>query len=391
MDNFVQKLSDVLRHPFLPVGTDGTNFLEIIWFFLVWGAFVVLAKILQRILCRFFTHINLGEDAQQRLLLPIMLLVMFVGLILGLRVIGVDVTLIGSILTKGISIDEETHLTLAKVLSFVAVVVSSVILSKYLRLILRDQVLPPFHLPQNSRFLLLQMIHFVILGFGILMGLKVTGWKFSSLMVVLGGLSIGIGFGLQHIANNLVSGIILIFQRPIRVGDRVTVGDTFGTVRAINLLATVVTTLENVEIIVPNSQFLSKEITNWTYDSDTAIRIVLSIGVVHGSDTALTKQVLLEVAAAHAQVLDGPAGGMPQAGPPLVRFSRIGESSLDFELLVWIADVAQRFDIASDLHFMIDEIFREQSIVVAFPQRDVHLYYESQMGMPKESRSEIED
>ena len=137
--------------------------------------------------------------------------------------------------------------------------------------------------------------------------------------------------------------------------------------------STFIITYDNIDIIVPNSQFISNTITNWTL-RDKQVRIQVPVGVAYGSDTALVKQALLEVARAHPQIIKEPDAQMPMARAPIVRFINFGESSLDFELLAWIPDLSQRFDVISDLHFMIDQKFREYNINIPFPQRDVYLY-----------------
>jgi small-conductance mechanosensitive channel len=140
--------------------------------------------------------------------------------------------------------------------------------------------------------------------------------------------------------------------------------------------STVVTTLDNISIIVPNSQFVSEAIINWTHN-DEIVRIQIPVGVAYGSDTTLVKQALLEVAHDHPQIMKSDHPDTPAVRKPLVRFINFGDSSLDFQLLAWIASVQQQFDIISDLHFMIDRKFREYGIAIPFPQRDVHLYSES--------------
>ena len=178
---------------------------------------------------------------------------------------------------------------------------------------------------------------------------------------------------MQNIASNLASGVILIFERPIKIGDRVGVGDTFGIVAAINLRSTVVTTPEDIDIIVPNSKFISEAVTNMTHRNKRT-RIRLPVGVSYKSDEDLVKKVLLEVAHSHPKILKDTDPDAPGIQAPFVRFIRFGDSSLDFELLAWIPDVMNRFEIISDLHFMIRKKFRENEIAVAFPQRDVHFF-----------------
>ena len=373
MDNLIQWLQGLLFTPFVSLGENDINLFKVIAFLFIFGAFLIIARFLRHSLRKFFTQLKLEENARERLLWLIFLAVVFFGVVVGLATIGIDLTLLGAVLTVSIPLGD-VQLNLAKFLSFFAVVIGAIILSKHIRQVLHNQVLPPFRLPINAQFLLLRLVHISILILGILIGLNITGLKLTSIAVVLGGLSIGIGFGLQNIASNLVSGVILIFESPIRVGDRVTVSDMYGSVRAINMRSTVVATDDNIEVIVPNSQFISESIINWTH-SNKEIRIKIPVAVAYGSDTALVKQALLEVAKDHPQIIQTPQPHVPSVTAPLVRFVNFGASSLDFELLVWISDIPKQFDIASDLHFMIDDKFRKYDISIPFPQQDVYLHH----------------
>ena len=181
------------------------------------------------------------------------------------------------------------------------------------------------------------------------------------------------GFGLQNIASNLISGLILIFERPVRVGDTITVGDTFGMVNAINLRSTHITTNDNIDIIVPNAQLVSEPITNWTH-RDMQIRIKVEVGVTYGSDTTQVKNALTEVAKAHPRTINQPEPRLsPLVNAPEVHFIHFGDSSLDCVLYVWIYEAREQYGILSALHFMIDQKFRARNIEIPFPQRDVRL------------------
>ena len=261
------------------------------------------------------------------------------------------------------------------------IVFGAFILSKYVQWVLRRQVLQALQIARHTQFILLRFIHFTFLIIGVLIGLSAVGVSFTSLAIIFGGLSIGIGFGLQNIASNLISGFILIFERPIKIGDMVEVTDVnvFGRVTSINLRSTVINSVDAKEIIVPNSQLVTESVHNLTHDNNL-FRIRVAVGVSYGSDVQLVKRTLIEVAHEHPQVIKEPGANMENVTPPFVRFVSFGNSSLDFELLAWIPDSFQRFDIASDLHFLIWEKFKEHNITIPFPQRDVHFY-------PKESNS----
>jgi small-conductance mechanosensitive channel len=169
---------------------------------------------------------------------------------------------------------------------------------------------------------------------------------------------------LQDITKNLISGVVLLFEKPIQTGDFVELGDLCGTVQGIRLRSTVIRTIDHIAIIVPNSEFLDRQVVNWSHH-DSVSRLRLSVGVAYGSDTQRVRRSLLEAARQCAQVLSVPA--------PEVQFTGFGDSSLDFLLLVWIRDPGDQFTVTSDLNFAIDARFRLAGIQIPFPQRDVHL------------------
>ncbi|MFA9394196.1 MAG: mechanosensitive ion channel domain-containing protein [Halodesulfovibrio sp.] len=199
--------------------------------------------------------------------------------------------------------------------------------------------------------------------FGIL-AMSVLGVNLTSLTVIAGGLSVGIGFGMQTIFNNFVSGLILLFGRSIQQEDIIQVGELWSTVKKINIRTTVVETFENATIIIPNSDLISNQVTNWTKDNPT-LRRDLAIGVAYGSDTELVKNTLLEIANAHPHVLETPSAW--------VLFNDFGASSLDFVLRVWIDDIDFSLRTISELRFEIDKEFRKHNIEIAFPQMDLHI------------------
>ena len=194
--------------------------------------------------------------------------------------------------------------------------------------------------------------------------LRSLGMELSNLAVVAGGLSVGIGFGMQTIVNNFVSGLLLIFSRSMQVGDVVEVGGTVGRVRKISVRATIVETYDNASIYVPNSEFVSGRLTNWTRSSRTTRRDVV-VGVAYGSDTALVMKLLLNAANATENILKYPS--------PVVLFSDFGASTLDFTLRFWVQDYDLAVSTASNVRLAIERLLREHNIEVAFPQMDVHI------------------
>ena len=191
-----------------------------------------------------------------------------------------------------------------------------------------------------------------------------VGLNVSSLAAIGAVLMVGIGFGLQNIAQNFISGLILLLERPIRRGDIVSVAGVKGRVKEIRARSTLIETRDDVSIIVPNSQFISEQVINDSF-SGNVIREKVDVAVAYGSDTRKVEQVLLEAAEAHSKVQKSP--------PPRVVFESFGDSSLNFSLRIWISDIWGRDFIMSDIRFDIDHRFRENQIQIPFPQRDLHL------------------
>lgn len=210
------------------------------------------------------------------------------------------------------------------------------------------------------------IVRYVAVTVGLIVILETAGIDLSTLTVLAGALGIGIGFGLQNITNNLVSGIILLFERPIKIGDRIEVGEVHGDVVRISPRATTVVTNDNIAVIVPNSDFITGRVTNWSY-TDRDVRFHIPVGVAYRTDPEEVRRVLLEVAHAHAGVLVHPK--------PDVLFEEFGESSLNFVLRVWTREyITTPGVLRSELNFMINKAFKEHGIEIPFPQRDVHLH-----------------
>jgi small-conductance mechanosensitive channel len=253
--------------------------------------------------------------------------------------------------------------TLASVVSFVVFVALAFVLSAFLRRML-GQVFSRRGLDQGVQYALNRLLHYAVLAVGLFLALDNLGVSVTALAGLGAILAVGIGFGLQNIAQNFVSGLILLLERPVKKGDFVEVGGTRGTVREIYARATVVTTLDGVDIIVPNGQFVTEQVVNQTFD-DRKIRARIEVGVAYGSDTELVRSTLERVAHEHPAVLREP--------PVRVQFTNFGDSSLDFSLNVWLADPLLRPQVSSDLRFAIDRAFRAADIEIPFPQRDLHL------------------
>jgi len=209
-----------------------------------------------------------------------------------------------------------------------------------------------------------KLIHYGVVLVGFLIALSLLGLSLQHFVVVLGAFGVGIGFGLQDIVNNFLSGLILLFERPIKVGDGVVIDAEYGTVIHIGLRSTIVKNLDEAELIVPNAQMISQKVTNWTF-SNRRVRVVVPVGVAYGSDLEKVLAILTEVSEQHALVLK-----KPKPSPLFVQF---GDSSLDFELRVWISNVDTRLEVKNELLLAIDRRFREEGVEIPFPQQDLHL------------------
>lgn len=209
------------------------------------------------------------------------------------------------------------------------------------------------------------IVQYIVIAVGVMILLQTAGIDLSTVTVLAGALGVGVGFGLQTITNNFVSGLIILFERPIKVGDRVEVGKITGDVVKISPRATTIVSNDNIAIIVPNSEFVSSSVINWSY-TDRDVRFNIPVGVSYSSDPETVKRLLLEVAGEHPGVLKGPE--------PDVLFQEFGDSSLNFVLRVWTREYTSRPGILrSELNYAISRKFKEHGIEIPFPQRDLHI------------------
>lgn len=218
------------------------------------------------------------------------------------------------------------------------------------------------HIDPGLRYTICRLARYLVITIGSLVALKQAfAIDLTSIAIIFTALSVGIGFGLQYIAADIASGFILLFERPIRIGDRVTIGDDEGDVQSINLRTTVVTTNDRIAIIVPNSKLVSQRVVNWSY-GDPRARIAIPIGVADDSDIELVTATLIEVAQGVQNVLTEPK--------PRVQFLQFGDYSLDFRLLVWTNQPRRHVQIRSDINYRIAQLFRERGIRIPHPTQE---------------------
>ncbi len=274
---------------------------------------------------------------------------------------------------------QDSHISLHTIAVLLIFIFAAYLISRYLQKIYDLRVAS--HFSRGTDFTVKRLIHYSVLIIAFLIGVEAAGIDLSSLAIIAGFLSVGIGFGLKNITSNFISGLILLFERPIEVGDTVTVGDQLGTVTGINLRATEVNTWENIDIIIPNSAFVEENVVNWSHGEDH-VRISCEVGVAYGCDTAKVKELLETVAGEHPKILKTPR--------PNVLFRAFGDSSLDFELRFWIKNPRWRARIQSEINFAIDREFRKHQIEIPFPQRDLHLR-STTTTLPISSESTVEE
>lgn len=265
------------------------------------------------------------------------------------------------------------HFSPLTVISVLVVIWLIFKISKLFRFFLETDVLPRIPLPRGVPVTISKITHYLVLTAGFFVVIGMLGLDLTKFAIIAGALSVGIGFGLQNVVNNFVSGLILLFERPIKEGDRIELGTTTGVVRKIGMRASVVRTWQGAEVIVPNATLISSELINWTF-SDDVRRIEIPIGVAYGTDPEQVLTILLELGQQHPEVLEEPA--------PFALFVGFGSSSLDFELRVWTGTDFLR--VGSELRTAIDRSLKEAGIEIPFPQRDLHLKggFPAQTDMP---------
>jgi small-conductance mechanosensitive channel len=245
-----------------------------------------------------------------------------------------------------------------------AIVYASFVLSRLFQKLVVDQELSRRGLDKGVRLSMGKLIHYALLLVGFLLALMALGFNFTNITIIVSALGVGIGFGMQNIVNNFVSGLILLLERPVRVGDYVEIDKNWAEIKKIGLRATTLQTFDYADVIVPNAELITGRVINWTL-SNRLVRVTIPVGVAYGSDVPAVRENLFAAAQTNSRVTQAPS--------PQVFFMGFGESSLDFELRAWIWDADYKLSVASELHEEIYRRFNEADIEIAFPQRDLHL------------------
>ena len=265
--------------------------------------------------------------------------------------------------------------TIGGILLLVFLFASVIIVERFLQRLLIRRFLSKTRLQPSLQFGLSRIIGYMLIAIGFYVAFQAVGFDLSSLAIIAASLGVGVGFGLQNIINNFVSGIIILAERPISIGDRIDVAGVAGRVTKIQLRSTTVVTNDNITMIVPNADFISNTVTNWSH-GDPKVRIRVPVGVAYGSDLKLLQRLLLEAAEEHRKALRDPS--------PVVLFTEFGDSSLNFELGVWTQEMtATPIHFTSQMNFIIEQKLRENDIEIPFPQRDLHV----RSGLPESQES----
>jgi len=255
-------------------------------------------------------------------------------------------------------------LTLKDITAALLILMSVGLFVRYLPSICDAALFPRVRWDAGLRYTFLTLSRYVLIFLGLWWGLSALHMNWSSIQWIVAAVSVGVGFGLQEIVSNFVSGLILLLERPIRVDDIVTVDDQTGTVKRITIRATAIQNADNQTVIIPNKEFIAHRVTNWTL-GDTYVRLVLSVGVAYGSNMDLVKRLLTEIVGSHPRVLTTP--------PPAIFLRAFGDHALQWEISCFVPRPQDRTTTAHDLLLQIDQVFRQHAIAIPFPQQDVHL------------------
>jgi small-conductance mechanosensitive channel len=309
------------------------------------------------------THRRLFQDKILRVVRWIAILIWF---ILTLNVLSIREPFFNYI--NGIIFAElkigSISISLGDILAFLFTVWLAFVISRLVRFILDEDVYPRINLAGGVPYAVSTILHYSLLLLGFFIAIAALGIDLSKFTILAGAFGVGLGFGLQNIVNNFVSGLILLFERPVKVGDVLQLRETQGDLKRIGLRASVLRTLDGSEIIVPNGHLISEEVTNWTF-SDRIRRIQVDVGVAYGNDPEKIIELLTKVALSHPDIVKEPM--------PRTLFIGFGESSLDFQLRAWTAVASQWMNVKSDLAVGIYKALKEAEIEIPFPQRDLHL------------------
>lgn len=258
---------------------------------------------------------------------------------------------------------QETPITITSIIMFVLFLVIFSIAGRVLSRLLFKKVLQRVDMDPGIRFTLMRFTNYTIVFIGVIISFQFIGIDLSGLAVIFGLLSVGIGFGLQNVTSNFIAGLILLIERPIKIGDRIVVNDQEGDVTEINMRSTTIRSLDNISIIVPNADFISGRVINFSH-GDPRIRVRVEVGVSYSSNLERVLKTLKQAALDHPDIMENPE--------PIVIFKNFGESSWDLALVGWINNPKDHLIVASEIRMNIVRLFEQNKIEIPFPQRDIN-------------------
>jgi small-conductance mechanosensitive channel len=349
---------ELLEKPLFWIGGNYISTLGLIAFFALFIVGITLAKVLQsdpirRLLSRFKLEPNFV--AVVTTILSLAALVFFT--INAINAAGIP-------LAWGAPIPG-VNLSLVQIFLLIILVVAVFWVSSHTKRFLFNRILKESGLARSLQYAIAQIASKVVLVVGIIIVLENSGIHLAALTVFAGAIGVGVGFGLQNITSNFISGLVILAERPISIGDRVEVAGVAGEVQHIRARSTIIVTNDNITMIVPNQKFIDSPVTNWTY-GDPRVRFRVPVGVAYGSDIDKVRATLIAAGAEHPQALKEPA--------PSVFLKQFGDNAIELELVVWSSEMSHRPSrFKSDLNFLIEKKFREAGIEIPFPQRDLHI------------------
>src|SRR5262245_8872449 len=348
----------LLQQPLFHIGRHYVTLLGLIAFVAFFAAGVIIARFLQsQIVRRFFSRFKIDAN-----FVAIVTTILSLAVIVFFTVTAVNAAGIPLAWTAPLP---AISLSLVQIFLLIALLVAVFWLSSGTKRFLFNRLFAQSGLDRSLQYAIAQVVSNVVLVVGIFFVLENAGIHLAALAVFAGAIGVGLGFGLQNIASNFISGLVILAERPITIGDRVEVAGIAGQVEHIRARSTVIRTNDNIMMIVPNTKFIDSPVTNWTY-GDRRVRFRIPIGVAYGSDVAKVRELLLAVADENPDTLKEPA--------PRVFLEQFAENSIDFKLVVWSSEMSARPSrYRSDLNFAIEKKLREAGIEFPFPQRDLHI------------------
>src|SRR5881227_2266398 len=347
----------LLNRPLFNVGHHYVTILGLIAFVGFFAAGLIIARFLQsQVVRRFFSRFKIDTNfiATVTTILSLAAIVFFA--VTAVNAAGIPLAWTAPL--------PAINLSLIQIFLLVALLVAVFWFSSGTKRFLFNRLLARSGLDRSLQYAIAQVVSNIVLVVGIFIVLENTGIHLAALAVFAGAVGVGVGFGLQNIASNFISGLVILAERPITIGDRVEVAGVAGQVQQIRASSTVILTNDNITMIVPNTKFIDSPVTNWTY-GDPRVRFRIPIGVAYGSDLETVRNALLEVARENSHVLEDPK--------PTVFLETFGDSAINLELVVWSKEMSYRpRRFRSDLNFAIAQKLREAGIEIPYPQRDLH-------------------